>query len=142
MICNGKKVALAYDLTVDGKLVKSIGTTRPFQYLHGNNEIPAGLEKALRGMKPGDRKRFCLSPKNGFGVENPKSVREIPKSCFPKKDHFIGREVRSAKDGGYVATVKEVRKDTLLLDYNHPYAGKKLEYNVYIVAIEGEGVSA
>ncbi len=142
MICKGKKVAIAYDLIVDGKLVKSFATARPFRYTHGKKEIPTGLEKVLKGMKLGDKKRFYLSPKNGFGIENPKSIFEIPKTRFPKKDHIVGKEIKSFKDGKYLATIKEIRKDTLLLNFNHPFAGKILEYNVCIVGIEGEGTIA
>ena len=140
MISRGKSVRIAYDLTVDGKLVKSVPSTKPMRYIHGKNEILPGLEKELRGLGLGDRKKIMLSPKAGHGIENPKSIIEMAKSRFPKRDHFIGKELKSIKDGKYLATVKEVRKNTLMLNFNHPLAGKKLEYNVWVVGIEGEGI--
>ena len=138
MITNGKKVRIAYNLTVDGKLIKSIGASKPLRYIHGKKEISAGLEKALKGLKVGERKKFTLSPKEGFGLMDPKSFMEMPKSRFLKKDHFIGKEIKSPRDGKYLATVKEVKQNTLVLNFNHPYAGKKLHYEVVVVAIEGE----
>ena len=140
MISKGKKVRIAYNLTVDGKLIKSINASKPFRYIQGKREISQGFQKALQGLKIGDRKQFILSPKEGYGLENPKSFMEMPKSRFLKKDHFIGREITSAKDGKFLATVKEVKKDTLVLNFNHPFAGKKLDYEVLVVAIEGEGI--
>ena len=137
MIGRGKKIRIAYDLTVDGKLVKSVYATKPLQYIHGKKEILPGLEKALQGLKLGDRRAIDLSPKNGYGVENPASIMEMPKKRFPKRDHFIGKEMRSLKDGKYLATVKEVRKETLVLNFNHPLAGKTLHYDVVVVGIEG-----
>ena len=140
MISKGKKVRIAYNLMVEGKLIKSINATKPMRYIHGRKEIFLGLEKALKGLKVGDRKKFSISPKEGYGPENPKSVMEMSKARFLKKDHFIGKEITSAKDGKFLATVKEVRKDTLVLNFNHPFAGKQLNYEVLVVAIEGEGI--
>ena len=139
MISKGKKVRIAYNLTVDGKLIKSISAVKPMRYVHGKKEISLGLEKALRGLKVGDRKEFVLSPKEGYGFENSKSFMEMPKSRFPKRDHVIGKVISSQNDGKYLATVKEVRSDTLLLNFNHPFAGKKLHYEIVVVGIEGEG---
>ena len=137
-ISKGKTVKIAYDLTVDGQLIKSIGATRPFRYTHGKKQVSRGLEKALAGLKVGDRKEFVVFPKDGYGRENPKSFMEMSKSEFPKKDHFIGRKIMSQKDGKYFGTVKEVRSNTLLLNLNHPFADKKLHYDVVVVGIEGE----
>lgn len=138
MISKGKKVRIAYNLTIEGKLIKSVGTARPLWYVHGKKEIPLGLEKALTGLKAGDRKAFFVFPKNGYGTENPKSIIEMPKARFPKKDHVIGKEISSQRDGKFFATVKEVRANTLVLNFNHPFAGKKLYYQVVVMAIEGE----
>ena len=137
MISRGKRVRIAYDLSVDGKLVKSVNSIKPLRYVHGKKEILPGLEKALAGLKLGERKVVHLSPKNGYGAENPAAILEMPKSGFPKKDHFVGKEMKSIKDGKYLATVKEVRKETLVLNFNNPLAGKTLHYEVVVVGIEG-----
>jgi FKBP-type peptidyl-prolyl cis-trans isomerase SlyD len=139
MISKGKKVRIAYNLTVDGKLIKSISAVKPLRYVHGKKEISMGLENALRGLKVGERKEFVLSPKEGYGFENSKSFMEMPKSRFPKRDHIIGKVISSQNDGKFLATVKEVRTNTLVLNFNHPFAGKKLHYEVVVIAIEGEG---
>ena len=139
MISQGKKVRLAYNLTVNGKLIKSVSSIKPLRYIHGKKQISSGLEKELKGLNVGDSKEFELSPKDGYGLEDPKSFMEMPKSRFPKRDHFVGKELTSPRDGKFLATVKEVRPNTLILNFNHPFAGKKLHYEVIVIAIEGEG---
>ena len=139
MISQGKTVRVAYDLTIAGKLVKSVSPAKPLRYVHGRKQIFSGLEHALKGLKVGESKDFSLSPKEGYGLEDPKLRMEMPKSRFQKKDHVIGKQLISQKDGKFFATVRAVRPKTLLLDFNHPFAGKKLHYEVVVVAIEGEG---
>ena len=131
-----KRIRIAYDLTVDGKLVNSFNKDKSDRYVQGKKEILPGLEKALVGAKSGEKRKISLSPKNGYGVRNPLCVMEMQKARFPKRDHFIGKEIRSLKDGKRLAVVKEVRKETLVLDFNHPLAGKTLHYDVHVISVE------
>ncbi len=136
MANSSKRIRIAYDLTVDGKLIHSFNTNKPLRYVQGKKEILPGLEKALKGLKPGERKTVRLLPRDAYGLENPASIMEMPKVRFPKRDHFIGKEIRSQKDGKYLASVKEVRKETLVLNFNHPLAGKTLHYDVHIISVD------
>ena len=141
MVSRGKRVRISFDLTVDGRLIKSISTNKPFCFIQGlrkGNDIPVGLEKAIKGMKVGDRRKIVLKSKEGYGIQDPKSMIEMPKSRFPKKDHIVGKSIVSVDSGKHLAKVSEVRKNTLMLDFNHPFAGKELHYDVFIVGIEGE----
>ena len=61
MISQGKTVRIAYNLTVGGKLIKSVSTVKPLRYTHGKKQIFLGLEKALQGLKVGESKDFDLS---------------------------------------------------------------------------------
>ena len=141
MISRGKTVRIAYDLSADGKLVRCVHSAKPFRYLHGKSDLLPALEKALVGMNVGDRKKILLRPKDGHGPQNPRSIVEMPKTRFPKRDHLVGKEVRSLRDNKYLATVTEVRKNTLILNFNHPLAGKELQYDVQVIGIEGESRS-
>lgn len=135
-ITAGKRVAISYDLTVEGHLIKCIGSQKPLRYVHGKKQILPGLERSLKGLKVGDHKEFDLLPKEGYGIENPKSIMEVTKTRFAKGNHVIGKQIRSNKDGKFLATVKAVNKDTLVLNFNHPLAGKKLHFNVVILAVQ------
>lgn len=138
IITEGKAVAISYDLTVEGELIRCISPQKPLRYIHGKKQILSGLEKRLRGMKAGDHKEFDLLPKDGYGIENPKSIMEVDKKRFPKGNHIVGKKLLSKKDGKFLATVKDVRANTLVLNFNHPLAGKKLHFNVVILTIEAK----
>ena len=136
MAYSDRRIKITYDLTVDGKLIHSFNMNKPFRYVQGKKDILPGLQKAIKGLKPGQRKAIQLSPKQGYGIRNPQSVMEMSKTRFPKRDHFIGKEIRSQRDGKFLATVREVRKETLVLDFNHPLAGKTLHYDVRVLSIK------
>lgn len=138
MITRGKTVAISYDLSVEGQLVKCISPQKPLRYIHGKKQILPGLEKRLRGLKVGDHKEFDLAPKEGYGAENPKSIMEVDKTRFPKGNHVVGKKILSKRDGKFLATVKAVKQNTLVLNFNHPLAGKKLHYDVVVLTIQGK----
>lgn len=142
MITTGKRIRLAYELTVEGKPFKIIHAGKPVAYVQGAKtaEFPRALTKQLVGMKLGERKSVVLNAKDGYGAVNPSLVMTMPRSRFSHKYHFIGRQVVSERDGKHLAFVKDVKKETLLLDFNHPLAGKNLRFDVLIVGIEGEGM--
>src|SRR5690349_16146542 len=126
MISNGKKVRIAYNLSVDGKLVECVSSHKPFHFVQGEKGPCRGLQSGLKGLMAGDKKTFWVQPKDAYGASSAHAVIECPKARYPKRDHVIGRQIRSAKDGKYLATVKAVKTETLVLDFNHPYAGKAL----------------
>lgn len=134
-ITKGKTVKISYSLLVEGRLVKCIGPQKPLRYIHGKNQILSGLEKRLGGLKAGDQREFDLLPKEAYGAENPRSILEVARSRFPKSDHIIGKQILSKKGGKFLATVKAVNPQTLVLNFNHPLAGKKLHFSVIVVAV-------
>lgn len=142
MISSGKKICLAFELTVEGKLIKIVHSGKPISYVQGKKSplFPRALGPKLSGMRIGQRRRVMLSPKQGYGTTDTKLIMIMPRKRFAVKYHFIGRSVISEKDGKHLAFVKEVRKDVLVLDFNHPLAGKNLQYDVLVVGIEGEGM--
>lgn len=142
MITNGKKVRLSYELTADGKPFKIVNPGKPVSYVHGKNsgEFPKAISKGLAGMKLGERKSIHLTPVQGYGAVKQTLFMTMPRKRFAHRYHFIGRQVVSEQDGKHLAFVKEVHKDSIVLDFNHPLAGKKLQYDIFVVGIEGEGM--
>lgn len=137
MIAKGQKIWIAFDLTVEGRLVQSVAVWRPLSYVQGQragNGIPRAFENAVRTMAVGQRKTFVLRPREGFGGVKPVLLMEMPKARFALKYHMAGKEILSG-NGKFLARVKEVRGDKLLVDFNHPYAGKDLKYDVVLVGV-------
>ena len=136
-ITSGKTVKINYTLTVDGKVVDSSEGAEPLKYVHGQRQLIPGLERALEGMKVGDEKESTIKPADAYGEINPKAVAEIPKDKLPEGDLKVGMQLHTMdKDGQPVfATISKVKKNSVLMDFNHPLAGKDLHFKVKVVEI-------
>ncbi|PTL37049.1 peptidylprolyl isomerase [Candidatus Methylomirabilis limnetica] len=136
---NGSTVKLEYALTDDkGTLLDTNKGKEPLAYTHGQGQIIPGLEKALIGLRTGDAKHVVIRPEEAYGPIRPEAVVEVPKERIPEKLQTVGAHlVAQRKDGQPMqAFVKEVKEKTVVLDTNHPLAGKILTFDVTIVGVE------
>jgi len=101
-------------------------------------QIVPGLEKGLTGMKKGESKEVVVKPEDGYGNIRDDAIREVPREKIPKESHKVGAKIQGRTATGRVIplTVKEVKEKTIVLDYNHPLAGKTLYFDVKIVDIK------
>ena len=138
MIENGKTVKMTYELSVDGEVIDSTQEREPFQYIHGKSQIIPALEKQLEGLNAGDEREIILGPEDAYGVVDPEAYVEVPKSQLPQVDIQVGTRLGMiGPDGARLpATVVEIRFETVLLDLNHPLAGKELHFFVHILEIQ------
>jgi FKBP-type peptidyl-prolyl cis-trans isomerase SlyD len=131
-------VQIEYVLTVDGHVVDSTDDREPLEYLHGHQNIIPGLEKELSGMKTGESKKVDVAPADGYGEFNPEGIMDVPRREFPDTIPMkIGTElqVRDQDDEVQYAIIKEIGDEIVKLDFNHPLAGKKLNFDVKIAAL-------
>ncbi len=135
----GKKVTLDYTLTVDNKEVEtSVGKT-PLTYVAGNRNIIPGLESQLNGMRVNEEKVINVAAKDAYGDVDPKAFKEFPKTALPKGlEPKVGMVLAaSAPDGSkFPAIISELKGDKVVLNFNHPLAGKALTFKVKILKIE------
>ncbi|MFC1594230.1 peptidylprolyl isomerase [Candidatus Omnitrophota bacterium] len=135
---NGRKVQLEYSIQVDGHVVDASNKGFPFQYTHGTDEVVLGLDPAqLEGMRVGETKSIVA--KDAYGPVNPDAFREVPKSTFPDVfDPKVGQMFQvPVQDGRPMpATVVKVNEETIVLNFNHPLAGRDVQYDIRIMAIE------
>jgi len=139
VVADGKTVDVNYTLTVDGKVVDSSKGGKPLEFKAGAHQMIPGFEKALMGMKVGERKSFKVKPEEGYGLVNPKAFRDVPKKQLPPgMTPKAGMTLTAqGKDGRQIPVkIKEVKKDTVVIDFNHPLAGKTLNFDVGVVAIK------
>jgi FKBP-type peptidyl-prolyl cis-trans isomerase SlyD len=135
---NGRVVSMHYTLTDDaGNTIDSSRGRDPFVYLHGHGNIISGLETALEGAEAGFKSAVTLQPSEGYGEYNPKAVFEVPKEQFPSgEDIQVGMQVQGEGPQGIVAfTVVELTDNEVVLDGNHPLAGKTLSFDVEIITV-------
>ncbi len=119
----------------DGKIIDESDPSDPLVYLHGHDEVIPGLEKALEGKKVGDSFKAQIPPEDAYGDYEPEGVEEVPREEFPAELELEAGGVVSATDeeGDDVDfLVKEIREKTVVVDFNHPLAGKTLHYEVTV----------
>jgi len=138
-VTDGDYVYIEYTLKLeDGDVVDSNVGSDPMNFIHGKGQIVPGLEKQLTGMKKGESKNIVVKPEDGYGKIRKDAIREVPREKIPEESHKTGAKIQGRTATGRVIpmTVKEVKDKTIVLDYNHPLAGKTLYFDVKIVDIK------
>ena len=132
---NGMKVTIDYTLTLpDSTVADSTDGQEPLSYVHGQHEIIPGLEKALTGMKAGEKRQIVIPADQAYGPYDEKNKVTVAKDKVPENIK-VGSLLR-ARDGGQPVRVVEVNDKTVVLDTNHPLAGKDLRFDVKIISVE------
>ncbi len=139
VIHGGSKVGLDYVLTVEGKVVDSSQAKGPLEYTQGDGKLIPGLSRQLEGLKVGDEKTIEVKPEEAYGTPDPKAFRDVPLSNLPAgMTPTVGTLLQSKDDTGqiYISRIAEVKKDSVLMNFNHPLAGKTLSFKVKIVSVK------
>ena len=137
-VANDLVVVIDYSLHVDGELVDSSDEQEPLQYLQGHNNIIAGLEREMLGMKIGESKKVVVSAEEGYGEFDPEDFLEVPKNQFPTDIPVeVGIELQVEDEDGNptYARIEEVENNVVTLNFNHPLAGKELHFTVKVLAL-------
>jgi FKBP-type peptidyl-prolyl cis-trans isomerase SlyD len=134
----GKRVSLEYTLKLDDQSVfgSNVGET-PLTYTHGVGKMIPGLEKALEGMAVGDTKQVMVTPAEGFGPVDPDAFQEVEKQRLPPDALHVGAQLTGTLPDGRTVfpRVAAIKSDAVVLDFNHPLAGKTLYFDVKILDI-------
>ena len=135
----GVLVSLEYTLTDEaGKVIESNVGKEPLTYVHGTGQIVRGLEKELVGMKVGEQKKIQVKPEEGYGLRDPNAVQEIRKDKIPAEAQQVGATLMTqAADGRSLPMrIQEIREKTVVVDFNHPLAGKTLNFDVKVTDLK------
>jgi FKBP-type peptidyl-prolyl cis-trans isomerase SlyD len=138
-IKDGSKVSMEYTLYLeDGSVEETNVGKDPLEYEHGANMLIPGLETKLEGLKAGDKIKVEVPPEEAYGVFNPDWFQEVPKEKIPPEFQKVGTVLKTTLTDGSVARarVHEVKEDTIVMDYNHPLAGKTLTFEVKILDVK------
>lgn len=106
-------------------------------FITGFDQVLPGLEKRLIGLNQGDEITLTIPPEDAFGVYDSSLVKEKNFSEFPEgKTLESGKWVLAKNDKHKITCgyfVKEKGFHSVILDYNHPFAGKTLTYFLKVV---------
>ena len=89
-------------------------------------------------MEINEEKSFCVQPEQGYGPLDPNGFKEVPKTEIPAEALKVGTplSVRGPEGKDVIIQVREVKRKTVILDFNHPLAGKTLNFDVKVLAIQ------
>ena len=138
MITEGNLVKVSYTLRVDGNIVDSTQEGKPFEFQIGNKQVIPGFEEAIKGMEVGEKKSFEVSPDKGYGYEDPQGMQEVPKNELPPDvKPEVGMMLHGTRPDGqtFAAKITEVKENVIVMDFNHPFAGKTLNFEVDVIEV-------
>jgi len=132
--------AIAYKLIVDGKVEEIITPEDAIEYLHGAENLIIGLEEALEGKSAGDTFAVSVAPEKGYGSYDEEDIDAIPLDEFGMNvsDLEVGEEIELWNEEDeelFEAVIIEITAEYIKLDFNHPLAGKTLNYEIQVVDV-------
>jgi FKBP-type peptidyl-prolyl cis-trans isomerase SlyD len=137
-VSDGKQVSLEYTMKLDDQSVVDSNVGRePLKVTQGKHELVPGLEKALEGMAAGEKKKITVTPTDAYGTVDPKAFQEVDRKMVPSDAQKVGMQLEgTTTDGRKVfPRISEVKNETVVLDFNHPLAGKTLHFDVKVLDI-------
>ncbi len=137
-VSDGKQVTLEYTMKLDDQSVVDTNVGgQPLKVTQGSHEVIPGVEKGLSGMTVGEKKQFTIAPADGYGTVDPKAFQEVDKDMVPPDSQKVGTQLEGKTvDGRKVfPRISEVKKQTVVLDFNHPLAGKTLYFDVKVLDV-------
>ncbi|MEL0638744.1 MULTISPECIES: FKBP-type peptidyl-prolyl cis-trans isomerase [Marinomonas] len=137
-IAENAVVSMHYTLTDEqGQELDSSVGQEPLVFLSGAQNIIDGLDNALQGKTAGEKLTVSVSPEEGYGEVHQELIQKVPRDNFQGVEEIqVGMQFMAQTPGGeQPVTVIGVEEDGVMLDGNHPLAGKTLNFDVEIVDV-------
>jgi FKBP-type peptidyl-prolyl cis-trans isomerase SlyD len=109
----------------------------PLSFIVGKGQIIPGLENEIKNLSQGDNAEIKVAAKDGYGEYDENAVQSLP------KEQFAGLELKEGmtlygqgEDGGTVqVVVKSFNDEEVVVDFNHPLAGKDLLFSINVTEV-------
>lgn len=138
-IGQNKVVTMNYTLKDDtGNVIQSTEKKEPFRFMSGNKQILPKLEEEIDAMIIGSKKNVKIPAKEAYGEYTEQAIQQVKKSNFPQDVELkVGMEfISNTPEGQQIPfVVKEIKNEEVTVDFNHPLAGKDLEFDVELVDV-------
>jgi FKBP-type peptidyl-prolyl cis-trans isomerase SlyD len=127
-------VSIEYEVRDGEKVVDTNVGGSPLVFMFGKGQIIPGLENGIVNMSIGEKAEVIVQAKDAYGEYDAEAKQEVPKDQFAGIDLEVGMSLYGqGEDGGTVQViVQEIGDENVIIDFNHPLAGKEL---VFIVSI-------
>jgi len=110
----------------------------PLQFTIGKGQVIPGFEQAVVGMNPGESKTTKVPVDQAYGPHRKEMVLEVDRKQFPADlKPEVGQEyqIPQAQGRPTVVTITDVSESKIVLDANHPLAGKDLIFDVQLLEV-------
>lgn len=138
-IGHNKVVTMNYTLKdADGKVIQTTDRNEPFQFLSGNHQILHKLEMEIDNMIIGSKKKVKIPAEEAYGEYDEQAIQQVSRNNFPKHpDLQIGMEfVANSPEGHHMPfVITGIKNEEVTIDFNHPLAGKDLEFDVELIDV-------
>ena len=143
---NGHMVTVHYRGTMpnenDVEFDSSYKRGEPVQFEVGSGKMIAGFDSAVIGMEEGETKTVTLSIDEAYGHSDKTAFQLVPKQSFGEGFDFRldGMIQGNGPMGPFIARIDEIRENDVVLDFNHPLAGKELTFEITVMSIQTNSV--
>ncbi|OGS63384.1 MAG: hypothetical protein A3K59_06010 [Euryarchaeota archaeon RBG_19FT_COMBO_69_17] len=135
----GSRVIVHYRGTLeDGSEFDSSEAREPLEFVVGSGDLIPGFESAVVGMDAGEETTFTLDPEQAYGAHDADLLIEGPRAAFPLGELVVGQSYTFQLGPGKEAEgrISRLDGDTVLVDFNHPLAGRRLTFRVKVLAVD------
>lgn len=134
------RVTLHFALRLEQReIVDSTFERAPATFVVGDGSLLPGFERKLFGLTKGERGTFAVLPEEAFGQPNPGNVQQFKRSQFGADMALHEGLVISFADASKAelpGVIKRFDADTVVVDFNHPLAGRTIEFEVEIIDVQ------
>lgn len=137
----GDKIKVHYHgKLTSGETFDSSAGREPLEFEVGSGMVIKGFDEGVTGMAVGDKKTINIPFDEAYGARNPDMVIDMPKDRFPADMELEPGLPLLMSDGQgqqFQVVVTEIKESSVMLDANHPLAGKDLVFDLELVEIVG-----
>jgi FKBP-type peptidyl-prolyl cis-trans isomerase SlpA len=123
----------------DGQVFDSSEGREPLEFTLGQGQLIPGFEKGVIDMKLNEKKTITIAKEEAYGDVNEQLIQEVEKAHLPQDmAPEVGMGLVSKDpDGNEInLLVVEVKEESIVVDGNHPLAGKELTFDLEVVEIK------
>ena len=137
-IGQGAEITFNFSLALeDGYIIDSNFESSPARFLLGDGSLLPGFEEVLEGLVAGSEAQFLVPPEKAFGQHNPQNVQLIKRSLFDQDELQPGLVISFQNgDGELPGVVQSLTEEEVMVDFNHPLAGKSIVFTVKIIDVQ------
>ncbi|WP_275316447.1 FKBP-type peptidyl-prolyl cis-trans isomerase [Tenacibaculum bernardetii] len=122
----------------DGQIFDSSEGKEPIEFTLGEGRLIPGFEKGLIDMKLNEKKTITIAKEEAYGDVNENLIQEVNKTDLPQDmapQVGMGLVSKSPDGQEFNLVITEVKEESVIIDGNHPLAGKELIFDLEVVAI-------